>query len=49
MSDMARLFFKSSKIIRSSVIKGQLKYKFLYPDYKKALLELTKELIENQN
>ena len=49
MSDMARLFFKSSKIIRSSVIKDQLKYKFLYPDYKKALLELTKEFIENQN
>ena len=49
MSDMARLFFKSSKIIRSSVIKDQLKYKFLYPDYKKALLELTKVFIENQN
>ena len=46
MSEMAKSFFETSRIIRSKVIKNELKYIFLYPDYKLALLNLTKEWIE---
>ena len=46
ISEMAKSFFDTSRIIRSKVIKNELEYIFLYPDYKLALLKLTKELIE---
>ena len=46
ISEMAKSFFDTSRIIRSKVINNELEYIFLYPDYKLALLKLTKELME---
>jgi nucleoside-diphosphate-sugar epimerase len=46
ISEMAKSFFNTSRIIRSKVINNELDYIFLYPDYKLALLKLTNELIE---
>ena len=37
LSDMAKSFWKSSKIVNSRIIFEDLKYKFKYPDYKSGL------------
>ena len=37
LSDMAKSFWKSSKIVKSKIIFEDLKYKFKYPDYKSGL------------
>jgi len=48
ISDMAREFFSSSKTVRSKIIKDELDYNYIYPDFKKALLYLTKLSLEAQ-
>ena len=48
ISEMAKSFFETSRIIRSNVIKKEIAYNYLYPDYKLALLELTKELLDQR-
>ena len=48
ISDMAREFFSSSKTVRSKIINKELNYDYIYPDFKKALLFLTKVSLENQ-
>ena len=45
---MAKSFFETSRVIRSNVIKKEIAYDYLYPDYKLALLELTKELLDHR-
>ena len=46
VSEMARSFYETNRIVTSKVIGNHFKYIFKYPDYKKALLELTKQLIK---
>ncbi len=46
ISDMAREFFLSSKIVRSKILSEDFNYNYIYPDYKKALLYLTKLSME---
>ena len=48
ISEMAKSFFETSRVIRSNVIKKEIAYDYLYPDYKLALLELTKELLDHR-
>jgi len=45
---MAREFFSSSKTVRSKIINEELNYNYIYPDFKKALLYLTKVSLEDQ-
>jgi dTDP-4-dehydrorhamnose reductase len=45
ISEMAKSFFNTSKIVKSNVINKEFKYQYLHPDYKEALLALTKNLI----
>ena len=42
ISDMAREFFLSSKTVRSKILTEDFDYNYIYPDFKKALLYLTK-------
>ena len=46
ISDMAREFFLSSKTVRSKILSEDFNYNYIYPDYKKALLYLTKLIME---
>ena len=39
-------FYETNRIIDCKVIQEQLEYKYKYPDYKKALLALTKNLLK---
>ena len=39
-------FYETNRIINCKVVQHQLKYKYKHPDYKKALLTLTKKLIK---
>ena len=48
ISEMAKSFFETSRIIRSNVIKKEIAYNYLYPNYKLALLELTKEFLDHR-
>ena len=49
ISDMAREFFSSSKTVRSKIINEKLDYNYIYPDFKRALLHLTKVSLEDKN
>ena len=46
VSEMAKSFYETNRIVTSQVIGNHFKYILKYPDYKKALLELTKQLIK---
>ena len=46
ISDMAREFFLSSKTVRSKILTEDFDYNYIYPDFKKALLYLTKLSLE---
>ena len=45
ISNTLKSFYEVNRTIKCKVINRKLKYKFKYPDYKKALLGLTKQLI----
>ena len=46
ISKHLKSFYETNRVINCNVIQDQLKYKYKYPDYKKALLTLTKNLIK---
>ena len=46
VSDSLKSFYESNRIIKCKVIENDLKYEYKYPDYQKALLDLTKKLIK---
>jgi dTDP-4-dehydrorhamnose reductase len=45
VSEMAKSFYETSRIVKSNIIGHHFKYSYKYPDYKTALLELTKKII----
>ena len=47
VSEMAKSFYETNRIVLSKVIGNHFEYIFKYPDYKKALLELTKQLMKS--
>ena len=46
VSNNLKSFYESNRIIKCKVIENDLKYEYKYPDYPKALLDLTKKLIK---
>ena len=48
VSDSLKSFYETNRIIKCKVLGNELKYKYKYPDYAKALLTLTKKLIKNK-
>ena len=48
VSEMAKSFYETSRIVKSNIIGHHFKYLYKYPDYKIALLELTKKLLINK-
>ena len=46
-SEMLKSFYEVNRIVKTRVIGHNFKYKMKHPDYKKALLELTKQLIKS--
>ncbi len=46
VSNSLKSFYESNRIIKCKVIENDLKYEYKYPDYPKALLDLTKKLIK---
>ncbi len=48
VSDNLKSFYEFNRIIKCRVVENELKYKYKYPDYAKALLTLTKKLIKNK-
>ena len=49
VSDMLKTFYEVNRIVKSKVINHHFVYKMKYPDYKKALLELTKKKLKLTN
>ena len=47
VSGMLKSFYEVNRTVKSNIIDNQLSYKFKYPDYKLALLNLTKLLLDN--
>ena len=47
VTEMLKSFYEVNRTVKSNIIDGQLSYKFKYPDYKLALLNLTKLLLDN--
>jgi hypothetical protein len=41
-------FYETNRIIKCKVLRNELRYKYKFPDYAKALLTLTKKLINNK-
>ena len=48
VSDSLKSFYETNRIIKCKVLGNELKYKYKFPDYTKALLTLTKKLIKNK-
>ena len=46
VSESLKSFYEFNRIIKCKVIENELKYKYKYPDYAKALLTLTKKIIK---
>ena len=46
-SEMLKSFYEVNRIVKTKVIGHNFKYEMKHPDYKKALLELTKQLIKS--
>ncbi len=46
VSNNLKSFYEFNRIIKCKVIENDLKYEYKYPDYPKALLDLTKKLIK---
>ena len=47
VSEKLKSFYEVNRIVKSKVIDNKLNYKFKYPDYKLALLDLTKSLLNS--
>ncbi len=47
VSKMLKSFYEVNRTVKSNIIDNQLSYKFKYPDYKLALLSLTKPLLDS--
>ena len=46
VSEMLKTFYEVNRTVKSKIINNKLRYKFIYPDYKLALLSLTKSLLD---
>ena len=44
---MLKSFYEVNRTVKSNVINHKISYKFKYPDYKFALLGLTKSLLDS--
>ena len=44
---MLKSFYDINRTVKSKIIDKELSYKFKYPDYKLALLNLTKSLLDS--
>ena len=47
VSKMLKTFYEVNRTVKSKIINNKLSYKFKYPDYKLALLNLTKSLLNS--
>lgn len=47
VSGMVKSFYEVNRSVKSNIINHKISYKFKYPDYKFALLSLTKSLLDN--
>ncbi len=47
VSEMLKSFYDINRTVKSKIINNELSYKFKYPDYKLALLNLTKSLLDS--
>ena len=47
VSKMLKTFYEVNRTVKSKIINNKLSYKFKYPDYKLALLHLTKSLLSS--
>ena len=47
VSEMLKSFYDINRTVKSKIIDNELSYKFKYPDYKLALLNLTKSLLDS--
>jgi len=47
VSEILKSFYEVNRTVKSKIIDVKLDYKFKYPDYKLALLDLTKSLLNN--
>ena len=47
VSEKLKSFYEVNRIVKSQIIGNKLDYKFKYPDYKLALLDLTKSLLNS--
>ena len=45
VSKMLKSFYEVNRTVKSNIINHKISYKFKYPDYKFALLDLTKSLL----
>ena len=48
VSKMLKTFYEVNRTVKSKIINNKLSYKFKYPDYKLALLNLTKSLLNSK-
>ena len=46
-SEILKSFYEVNRTVKSNIIDYELSYKFKYPDYKLALLSLTKSLLDS--
>ena len=46
-SEMLKSFYEVNRTVKSNIINHKISYKFKYPDYKFALLGLTKSLLDS--
>ena len=47
VSEMLKSFYEVNRTVKSNIINHKISYKFKYPDYKFALLGLTKSLLDS--
>ena len=48
VSKMLKSFYEVNRTVKSNIIDNKISYKFKYPDYKLALLSLTKSLLDSE-
>ena len=48
VSKMLKSFYEVNRTVKSNIINNKISYKFKYPDYKLALLSLTKSLLDSE-
>ena len=47
ISERLKSFYEVNRTVKSNIINNKISYKFKYPDYKLALLHLTKSLLNS--